>query len=182
MAVPREVAVLGVDNDEMLCTLSRPRLSSIVPDPEGIGYAAAQTLHELLLGRLPRTMERWVRPLSVLTRDSTDAAAVNDWHVEQALRIIEGQALHELRVDDLALQVGASRRYLEERFRAVLGRSIHDEILRVRMAAAQRLLSTTQLPIKGVAVRSGFRRADYLSAVFRKRLGVSPSEFRRRGR
>ena len=178
LVVPQEVAVLGVDNDEILCTLSRPQLSSIVPDPQGIGYMAAQTLHELLHGRRTRTMERWVRPLMVASRQSTDASVANDWHVSQSLRIIQGQAVHDFHVDDLAAQVQTSRRYLEERFRAVLGCSIHDEIFRVRMAAAQRLLSTTLLPLKDVAARSGFRRADYLSVVFREKLGVSPSEYR----
>ncbi len=178
LAVPQDVAVLGVDNDEILCTLSRPQLSSIVPDPQGIGYVAAQTLHELLQGCRMNTMERWVRPLTVCSRQSTDVTAVNDWHVSQSLRIIEGQAVQDLHVDDVAGQLRTSRRYLEERFRAVLGCSIHDEIFRVRMATAQRLLSTTSLPLKDVAIRSGFRRADYLSVVFREKLGVSPSEYR----
>jgi LacI family transcriptional regulator len=180
LAVPQAVAVLGVDNDEILCTLARPQLSSIVPDPQGIGYLAAQTLRELLQGRSTNTMERWVRPLMVASRQSTDATVVNDWHVSQSLRIIQGQAVHDLHVDDLAAQVQTSRRYLEERFRAVLGCSIHDEIFRVRLATAQRLLSTTALPLKAVAARSGFRRADYLSVVFREKLGVSPSEYRAR--
>ena len=178
LAVPQEVAVLGVDNDEILCTLARPPLSSVVPDPRGIGYMAAQTLHELLQGHGTNTMERWVQPLTVCSRQSTDATAVNNWHVSQSLRIIQGQAVRDLHVDDVAAQVQTSRRYLEERFRAMLGCSIHDEIFRVRMASAQRLLSTTDLPLKDVAARSGFRRADYLSTVFREKLGVSPREYR----
>ena len=180
LAVPREVAVLGVDNDEILCTLSRPQLSSVVPDPGGIGYLAAQTLHELLQGHKLGSMQRWVRPLNVCSRQSTDAAAVSDWHVSQALRIILGQATRDLHVDDVVAQVRTSRRYLEERFRAVVGRPIHAEIARVRFETAQRLLTTTALPLKDVAARSGFRRADYLSAVFREKLGLSPSEYRNR--
>jgi LacI family transcriptional regulator len=182
LAVPQEVAVLGVDNDEILCTLSRPQLSSVVPDPDGIGYVAAQTLDELLHGRQPGAMEHWVQPLTICSRQSTDAVAVSDWHVSQALRIIEGQALYDLHVDAVASQVRTSRRYLEERFRAVLGCSIHDEIFRVRLTTAQRLLSTTALALKDVAARSGFRRADYLSVVFREKLGVSPSAYRARYR
>ena len=111
--------VLGVDNDEILCTLARPQLSSVVPDPGGIGYLAAQTLHELLQGHTLRTIQHWVRPLSVCSRQSTDVAAVNDWHVSQALRIILGQATRDLHVEDVVAQTGTSRRYLEERFRAV---------------------------------------------------------------
>lgn len=180
LAVPQDVAVLGVDNDEVLCTLARPPLSSIVPDPRGIGYLAAQTLDELLQGSKANAIERWVKPLAVCSRQSTDASAVTDWHVSQSLRIIAGQAMYDLHVDDLAAQVRASRRFLEERFRAVLGCSIHDEIFRVRLGMAQRLLSTTDLPLKDVAIRSGFRRPDYLSAVFRRSLGISPSTYRAR--
>ncbi len=180
LAVPQEVAVLGVDNDEILCTLSRPQLSSVVPDPGGIGYLAAQTLHELFQGHQLGTMQRWVRPLSVCSRQSTDATAVSDWHVSQALRIILGQATRDLHVDDVVAQTRTSRRYLEERFRAVVGRPIHAEIARVRFETAQRLLTTTALPLKDVAARSGFRRAEYLSAVFREKLGLSPSEHRNR--
>lgn len=180
LTVPQEVAVLGVDNDEILCTLSRPQLSSVVPDPGGIGYLAAQTLDELLQRRQLTTMQRWVRPLSVCSRASTDAAAVSDWHVSQALRIILGQATRDLNVDEVVAQTRTSRRYLEQRFRAVVGRPIHAEIARVRFEAAQRLLITTTLPLKDVAARSGFRRADYLSAVFRDKLGISPSEYRNR--
>ena len=182
LAVPQQVAVLGVDNDEILCSLSRPPLSSIVPDPQGIGYTAAQTLDELLQKRKTTAMERWVRPLMVCSRQSTDAAIVNDWHISQSLRIIRGQAVNGLQVNDVAAQVQTSRRYLEERFRAVLGCSIHDEIFLARMTAAQRLLTTTDMPLKDVAARSGFRRADYLSVVFREKLGVSPSEYRARCR
>lgn len=179
LPVPQDVAVLGVDNDEILCTLARPQLSSVVPDAQGIGYMAARKLDESLQGRGTTVMEHWIRPLTVQCRQSTDATSVSDWHVSQALRIIHGQAVHDLHVDDLAAQVQISRRYLEERFRAVLGCTIHDEIMRVRMATAQRLLSTTDLPLKDIAIRSGFRRADYLSAVFREKLGMPPSAHRK---
>jgi LacI family transcriptional regulator len=178
LAVPQEVAVLGVDNDEILCTLCRPQLSSVVPDPGAIGYLAAQTLHEMLQGRNLGTLQRWVCPLDVCSRQSTDASAVSDWHVSQALRIIHAQAARGLCVDDVVARTRTSRRFLEERFRAVVGRPIHAEIARVRFETAQRLLTTTALPLKDVASRAGFRRADYLSAVFREQLGMSPSEYR----
>lgn len=177
--VPSQIAVLGVDDDEILCTLSRPQLSSVTPDAEGIGFLAAQTLHELFQGRDPGAATRRVKPLSVHNRQSTDAAAVGDWHVEQALRFIQGHATRAIDVDDVVAQAHASRRFLEKRFRDVVGRPIHAEIFRLRFETAQRLLATTPLPLKEVAARSGLGRADYMSMVFRQKLGMSPTQFRK---
>jgi LacI family transcriptional regulator len=179
LEVPSAVAVLGVDDDEILCTLCRPQLSSIVPDAEGIGYLAAQTLQELMEGRKLEDVTRRVKPLTVRSRQSTDAAAVGDWHVSQALRFIQGQATHGISVDDVVAQAHASRRFLEQRFHDLVGHSIHTEIFRLRFAAAQNLLATTVLPLKEVALRSGLGRADYLSVLFRQKLGLTPSEFRK---
>jgi LacI family transcriptional regulator len=182
LAVPDEISVLGVDDDDILCNLCRPQLSSVVPDTEGIGYLAAKTLHALLRGEHLRDTPRLVRPLTVRTRESTDSAASSDWHVNQALRFIHGHATRDICVSDVVLQVHTSRRFLEKHFQSVVGRSLHDEILRVRLAASQCLLTTTSMPLKEVAARSGFRRADYLSTVFRDKLGVSPSQYRGRFR
>ena len=178
LTVPAEIAVLGVDDDDILCNLCRPQLSSVVPDTEGIGYLAAQTLHALMRGEKLRDTTRLVRPLSVQTRQSTDSAATSDWHVSQALRFIHGHATRDICVSDVVVQTHVSRRFLEKHFQAVVGRSLHDEILRIRLETSQRLLATTEMPLKEVATRSGFRRADYLSSVYRDKLGMSPSEYR----
>lgn len=182
LAVPGEIAVLGVDDDDILCTICRPQLSSVVPDTEGIGYLAAQTLHGLMRGETMQDTPRLVQPLSVRTRQSTDSATSTHWHVSQALRFIHGNATRNIRVADVVLQAHTSRRFLEKQFHAVVGRSLHDEIFRVRLEISQRLLATTKMPLKDVAARSGFRRADYLSSVFREKLGISPSECRERYR
>jgi LacI family transcriptional regulator len=91
LAVPGEIAVLGVDDDDILCTVCRPQLSSVVPDTEGIGYLAAQTLHGLMRGEEMLDTPRLVQPLSVRTRQSTDSATSSNWHVSQALRFIHGR-------------------------------------------------------------------------------------------
>jgi LacI family transcriptional regulator len=182
LSVPDEIAVLGVDDDTILCTLCRPQLSSIAPDTEGIGYLAAQTLDSIMRGEKPSELPQLVRPLSVQPRQSTDATAVDHWHVSQALRFIYGNATRDISVDDVVVQARTSRRFLEKHFLAVVGHPIHAEILRVRLETAQRLLSTTTLSLKNVATRSGFARADYFSSVFRQKLGLSPSEFRSRPR
>jgi LacI family transcriptional regulator len=180
LKVPDEVAVLGVDDDDILCTLCRPQLSSVVPDTEGIGYLAAKTMHALIRGEKLSDSPRLVRPLSVRTRESTDSAFSSDWHVSQALRFIHGHGTRNISVADVVAQVHTSRRFLEKRFLSTTGRSLHDEILRIRLENSQHLLATTAMPLKEVAVRSGFRRADYLSSVFREKVGLSPSEYRER--
>jgi LacI family transcriptional regulator len=182
LAVPEEIAVLGVDDDDILCTLCRPQLSSVVPDTEGIGYLAAQTLHAMMRGEKVRDGTQVVRPLSVQTRQSTDSAATSDWHVSQALRFIHGHATRHISVADVVMQTHVSRRFLEKQFQSVVGRSLHDEILRIRLETSQRLLTTTAMALKEVATLSGFQRADYLSSVYRQKLGLSPSEYRRRFR
>jgi len=182
LAVPDEIAVLGVDDDEILCNLCRPRLSSVVPDTEGIGYLAAKTLQALIRGEKVRDTPRLVRPICIRTRESTDSAASSDWHVSRALRFIHGHATRDIGVADVVAQAHSSRRFLEKQFQVLLGRTLHDEILRVRLETSQHLLTTSNLLLKEVAVRSGFRRADYLSSVFREKLGLSPSEYRERFR
>jgi LacI family transcriptional regulator len=182
LPVPEEIAVLGVDDDDILCNLCRPQLSSVAPDTEGIGYLAAQTLHALMRGEKLRDTTRLVRPLTVRTRQSTDSAATSDWHVSQALRFIHGHATRDICVGDVVVQTHVSRRFLEKHFQAVVGRSLHDEILRIRLETSRRLLTTTEMPLKEVAMRSGFRRADYLSSVYREKLGMSPSEYRTKNR
>jgi len=180
LGVPDEVAVLGVDNDEVLCTVSRPQLSSITPDAEAIGFQALATLYRLMRGEEVGALQHWIAPLSIEARESTDTTATEDWVVRQALRFIHGNALGEIGVGDVVGRVGVSRRLLEQRFRKVLGRPIHEEIFRVRLQEAQRLLSGTELPLKDVALRSGFKRADYLSVVFREKLGMTPGEYRQK--
>ncbi len=180
LAVPGEIAVLGVDDDPILCAICRPQLSSVVPDTEGIGYLAAQTLHSMMRGEKAPETPQLVRPLSVQSRESTDDTAVDQWHVRQALRFIHGNATRDISVDDVVVQARSSRRFLEKQFKAVVGRPVHAEIFRVRLETAKNLLKTTGLPLKSIAARSGFRRADYLSSVFHDRLGLSPSEFRAR--
>jgi len=182
LAVPEDIAVLGVDDDEILCTLCRPQLSSVVPDSEGIGFLAAQTLDALMRGEKVNKAEQLVPPLTVRTRLSTDSAASSDWHVAQALRFIHGHATRDIGVADIVAQAHTSRRFLEQRFYAIVGRSLNDEILRVRLEASQRLLKATTLPLKDVAARSGFKRADYLSSVYRKKLGLTPTAYRERFR
>jgi LacI family transcriptional regulator len=185
IAVPDEVAVVGVDNDELHCELSDPPLSSVAPDTVRIGRLAAAMLDGMIDGGRhspsPPPPKTFVPPLGVIARRSTDVTAVGDPEIAAAARHIRDHACRGIDVADVLAAVPLSRRALERRFRAALGRSPHEEILRVRLRRAVELLTATDLPVARVAEAAGFPRAEYMSAVFRRALGRSPSEVRASG-
>ncbi len=180
LAVPSQIGVIGVDNDELVCELCQPPLSSIEANCERIGYVAAETLGQMLQGREILCQEILIKPTLLVTRRSTDLTAVREPIVGEALRFIRAYGCEEIGVMEVATHVGVSRRYLEQSFRRTIGRSIHTEILRVRMDKAQRLLAETDLKLQTIAERCGFKRAAYLSAVFQAKLGLRPGDYRRR--
>lgn len=178
--VPDEVAVLGVDNDELLCDLADPPLSSVIPDVRRTGYAAAGLLDRLMRGERVKAGCTLFAPLGVATRQSTDVVAVEDPQVSMAVRYIREHACGGMGVEDLLGQVSLSRRVLEYRFRKLLGRSPHEQILRVRMDRAKRLLAETDLTLAEVAERTGFVHVEYLSVVFKREVGIPPGRYRTR--
>ena len=180
VAVPDAVGVIGIDNDEAICELCNPPLSSIESNSDQIGYVAAETLAQLLRGTPPESWEILIKPTKLVGRRSTDAAAVGDPVVAEAIRFIRAYASGDLAVVEIARHVRVSRRYLEQQFRAVLGRSIFSEILRVRLETAQRLLSETDWKLDVIAERAGFKHASRMSAAFLKKLGFRPGQYRRK--
>ena len=182
IAVPEEVAVLGVDNDLLLCNLSNPPLSSVIPDARRTGYEAAALLDRMIAGEFVAPEAHLFRPLGIVTRQSTDVLAIPDPDVAAALRLIREHACDGINVEDLLRKVLMSRRVLEERFRRILGRTPHQEIMRVKLARARRLLAETNLPLSGVARQVGFSHEEYLSVVFKRETGQSPRAFRGRCR
>jgi LacI family transcriptional regulator len=182
MSVPDEVAVVGVDDDQLLCELSNPPLSSVVLNAEQGGYQAAELL-DALMSRRKRSPQRIdVEPLWVLARQSTDALAVDDPDVAAAVRYIRDHLQAPIGVQDVVDQVTLSRRALELRFEQLLGRSIRAEIQRARLAWAKRLLVETGLPVAKIAELAGFKGHSYLSEVFRRELRETPAHYRRRHR
>jgi LacI family transcriptional regulator len=182
LAVPDQVAVIGVDNDEFLCNLSDPPLSSVAPDTRRTGYEAAALLDRLMSGRERlRGQATFVEPLGVVARRSTDVLALGDPDVSAAVRFIREHACHGIAVKDLLDEIPLSRRVLEGRFRKLIGRTPHDEIARVRFERVRQLLRETRLPLAEIARRSGFRNAEYLSTAFRREFGTSPHSYRRSG-
>lgn len=180
--VPEELAVLGCNNDEIDCELSPTPLSSVVLPLRRIGYEAARMVEHLLEGGAPPKDAIRLAPTGIATRRSTDIIAVQDPMVARAISFITARASEPIDVSDVVKASGASRRYLERRFATLLGRTPKQEILRVRVAMAKRLLLETLLPMPDVAESSGFTDSKMLSSVFMRDVGMTPSEFRRTAR
>jgi LacI family transcriptional regulator len=181
-SVPEEIAVLGVDNDELLCNACSPSLSSLQPDAAGTGYEAARLLAELFAGRVPGDEPRFIAPRGLVTRQSTDLTAIEDPLVARALRLIREQATGGAKVADILRSVPLSRRALEDRCKELTGRTPHEFLLQYRLERAQQLLRETNLPLRVVAERAGFGHAEYLSEVFVRELKLRPGVFRERER
>jgi LacI family transcriptional regulator len=182
VAVPDEVAIISVDDDELLCSMFTPQLSSIDVNPERIGYRAAELLDRMMCGESPSPDPVLLPPRGVVLRQSTDTLAVDDPEVAAALRYVRDHACEGLRVEDLLEQVLLSRSVLERRFRSLVGRSPKSEISRVQLERAKQLLSGSHLPIDAVAAKSGFRDARYLCDVFARKVGMTPGAYREQTR
>jgi LacI family transcriptional regulator len=182
LQVPDEVAVIGVDNDEMLCELSDPPLSSVAPNSKRIGYEAAALLARMMAGRKPPTEPIFVEPEGVITRRSTEVLAIDDRHIANVVRFIREHACEGIDVSDILKVVPLSRSALERRFARTLGRSPKEEILRVRLNRARQLLSETDFPLWTIAEKIGLEHTEYLNVIFKKKTGLTPGQFRAQGR
>lgn len=180
IAVPDEVAILGVDDDELLCGLSSPPLSSVIPDARRAGRLAAELLERLMRGDSLEREEWLLPPLGISTRQSSDVLAIEDELVVAAVRRIRDQACLGLRVAGLARDLRTTRRVLETRFTRRVGHTPHEEIARVQFRRVEQLLRETDLPLAEVAARAGFRHAEYMTVAFRRRHGIPPSVWRKR--
>jgi LacI family transcriptional regulator len=180
--VPEEVAVVGADNDEPICRISSPPLSSVIINDHQRGYEAAALLDRMMSGEPPPSEPIFVEPAGVQTRASTDIMAIEDTSIVKALRFLRDNVCEQINVDDVVKEVPLSRSVLERRFRRIVGRSINSEIVRLRINRAIELLTETELELKVVARRAGFGTQSYMNAVFKARLGKTPGSFRRAGR
>jgi LacI family transcriptional regulator len=178
LRVPDDVAVVGVDNDELMCELSSPPLSSVALDLEKAGYEAARLLDDLMSGHLGGDHVVEVEPVYAVTRQSSEVIAQDDPCVATALRFIKDHAGQGISVLNVVEQAGVSRRTLERRFFRALGRSIHAEITRCRLERAKRLLLETDLPSHRVAMGAGFGSIKTFNRVFRRAAGTPPKHFR----
>ncbi len=176
--VPEDVAVVGVDNDEVFCELADPPLSSIALNAETAGYRAAAHLDAMMQGRVKKKQRIVVEALGVVTRRSTDIVAVDDEDIAAALKFIRQQHGRGISVDRVAQEVAMSRRSLEKRFRDTIGRTILEEIQLTRLERAKRLLMETTHPISKVAEMAGFGSAGYFIQFFQKQVGKTPRKYR----
>ncbi len=182
IAVPDQVAVIGAGNDDCLCNLSDPPLSSVDLAPETIGYEAAVVLERMMDRRPPPASALLVQPRGIVTRFSTDVLATEDEAVSHAVGFIRTRARDDIRVNDVLAHVKLSRSGLEPRLKRVLGRTIHQEIHHVRIERVKALLAGSHMPTKQIADQTGFNSVQYLTRVFRKATGQTPAAYRKRMR
>jgi len=181
IVIPEEVAVLGVDNDPLYCMFGSPRLSSIDPDAQTIGFTAARMLHDrLALPGAPKVSVVTVPPKGIVMRASTDAyPGAPDWFAD-ALAFIGGKYGEGLSASDVFRRVGFSRTLVERTFNRVIGRTVQQEIAEVRLQEAKRLLRTTSLSIKEIVAQTGYGSVEYFTRRFRAATGLPPATYRQR--
>ena len=179
--VPEEIAVLGVNDDELICEMANPPLSSVVHNARRVGYEAAAMLHRLMQGKKVMA-DMVIDPLGVKARQSTDLLAIEDPEVAKAVRYIRENACAGIRVDDVLDQVALSRRGLEKRFKKAVGRPPHMEIRRVQLERVKELLVGTDYKLERIAEITGFSTAQYLAGLFHRVMKMTPGGWRQAGR
>jgi LacI family transcriptional regulator len=179
ITVPQDVAVLGVDNEEVICQHIQPQLSSIARNDQLEGYQAAAVLHRLLQGQEASEFTS-VPPAGIVERESTRVIAVSDSRIREAINYIFKHIEHPFGVQELAIHVGVSRRWLEYSFRETVGESPYKYIRRQQLEHARRLLGENpSTKIYQIAQRTGFNSAKRFMTAFRQSFGMSPREYRR---
>jgi LacI family transcriptional regulator len=178
VSVPAEVAVIGAENDESLCEMANPPLSSVWFNAERTGYEAAKLLDAMMRDGVTAPDETLFPSGGLVTRRSSDVIAVDDDVVIRALQYIRDNAADDIRVGEVADAVFVSRSVLERRMRKAIGRSPKSEIIRSRLQLVQDYLLRTALPLTEIAARTGFQHPQYMSELFKKKIGQTPGQFR----
>jgi LacI family transcriptional regulator len=176
--VPEEMAVVGVDNEQVLCELCDPPLSSVAPHPERIGYEAAALLDRLMAGASVPVAETLIPPLSVIVRQSSDITRIDDPDVAAALTFIRRNACSGASVEQVVAHVSVSRSILERRFRKHLGHSPQREIRLVQLKRVKQLLAETDLALEAIARLAGYLHPEYMNVVFKRLTGTTPGQYR----
>ena len=181
LEVPRHVALIGVDNDESYCDFSSPTLSSVLPDFEGGGRMAAETLETLMEKRRPEAaLVSRIPVRKVIVRESTAPLPPATSLVESAMAYIHAHFAEGVTPRDVARSLGVSRRLAELRFKELRGKTIRAAIEHERLDRVKRLLRTTSLPIGRIAEETGFKSVVRLSHLFHQRTGDSPLQWRKK--
>lgn len=178
LRVPEDVAVLGVDDDDLYCKMTRPRLSSVIVPAEQIGYQAAALLDRLIEGESPPAAPVLLAPIGIESRRSTEVLTIDDEEVVAALSFIRENAHQPLQVTDVLRRVPVGRRTLERRCRELLGWGLAEEIRRVHLNRARNLLANTSLSLQAVAKQAGYSDYRHMARVFRGQFGMTATEYR----
>ena len=179
---PDDVAVLAGDDDPLLCDTTSPPLSAVLVASEQIGFHAAARLDRLLQGQRDKGEQELLDPISVTTRGSTEAFAIEDADLRQAMIFLRQNAYRPLSIGEIADAVPMARRSLERKFRLMTGRTPLDEIRRLRLARVRELLAMTDRSVADIAEATGFGRPEYMTAIFRQAERTTPLRYRRRVR
>lgn len=182
LAVPEEVAVVGVDNDEIFCELCDPPLTSVALNTLQIGYQATALLDGIMNGGKSPDQPIRLPPLGIVTRRSSDVLAMPDLQLAAGTRYLREHVFQAISINDVARAAGMSRRVFERRFVAQVGRPPKAEILRLRLERVKDLLAGTDWTLAQIAERTGFKYSEYLHAVFKQKVGILPGRFRERVR
>jgi LacI family transcriptional regulator len=180
LAVPHEVAVMGVDNDRLLCGFSDPMLTSVDPDAQRIGWTGAEQLFALMSGKSRDVRRTRVSPKRIVERASTETDPVEPQWLSEALRFIRKEIVAGVNAAEVIRHVGLSHTQVEKAFAKVLGTTVHQEISRLRMREACRLLEESSYPAAEVGKLSGFSSPQYFNRQFCRHFGIPPAEYRRR--
>jgi len=178
--IPEQIAVIGGEEDELTCSISNPSLSSVDLNPLLVGYESAKLLEQMMRGGDAPNATVRTDVGGVMTRHSTDILAIDDRMLSTALRCIRDQAYEGVTITDILRDIPMARRQLEMKCKKLLGRTPAAEIRRMRIQRAKQLLRDTDLSIPKVATAAGFREPATMSRTFRRELGETPSEFRKR--
>ncbi len=178
LRVPEEVALLS-GSDDFLCDMSRVPISAVQSACETIGSEAAALLNRLMIGGRPPKQPLLIPPLRVITRQSTDTLAITNPHLAKALAYIRENAARNINVQSIARHAGISRRLLEKRFKASLGRTPAEHIRFTQLDRAKQLLMDTNLNIERVSEIAGFGSPDHMAFLFRKKFSITPLKFRK---
>jgi LacI family transcriptional regulator len=178
ISVPDEVAVLGVDNDDILCDLTYPSLSSISLNTEKGGFDAAALLDKIMKGIAVDTQVILIEPVGVQERQSTDIIAVDDKIVSDIINYIKRNSKKLLQVTDIINEFHVSRKGLYKKFKNNLGTSVYDQIRKIKVEEICRMLAETDKSIKETALEFGFYNVDHIARFFRKEKGLTPTQYR----
>lgn len=179
IVVPEQVAVIGVDNDEILCGLSDPPLSSVAPDTRRIGYEAAALLDRLMRGETIEQMDFYIEPLGIVTRRSTDTLVIPHRGAARALSFLRRHFQEPITLKDLTVDLRATLRSVQDVFKAHVGRSLHGELDRLRVHRAKELLHDSGLKLGAVAAACGFSNPRHFRRTFLRETGQTPQQYRR---